>query len=176
MKKTAIKYYLFSVVILLIFYYMFLFLSYDDFSWSEIFSYEANSVYIFYSENMRGHLFAGFLGLGGFLLSLKTFIIVNMKENLYDNETYIEKWKQSQKYSSKTLFAPLKELSDILYYAIFTCIIAAIAQMTLGFVEHDVFALICFYLCISATVLLVKSLIIIKRNLNTWFEFLDVKY
>jgi hypothetical protein len=44
----------------------------------------------FYGENIRGSLFTGFLTLGGFLLSLKTFIIVKMKENVYDDERYID--------------------------------------------------------------------------------------
>ena len=34
----------------------------------------------FYVQNLRSSLFAGFLTLGGFLFSAKTFIVIKMKE------------------------------------------------------------------------------------------------
>jgi len=173
MNKTVQKCFVLSIFILFAFYFLFMFLSYENISVLEITNTKAKFLFSFYAENMRGHLFAGFLGLGGFLLSLKTFIIVNMKENLYEDPTYKDSWKKNKKYNEKTLYEPLKELSDILYFAIFSCIIASISQMTLGFIKHDIFALVCIYLCILSTVLLIKSLIIIKENLDTWFEYLD---
>ncbi|MBT0959869.1 hypothetical protein [Denitromonas iodatirespirans] len=62
----------------------------------------------YYVENIRGHLFAGFLALGGFLLSLKTFIVVTMKENVYDDEKYIQNWEAQRKLD------PQMSLSEIL--------------------------------------------------------------
>ena len=172
MKSEVIQCYIWSIVILIVLYLTFVhFNKIDIFS---IFNSTSVNIYDFYSQNMRGHLFAGFLALGGFLLSLKTFIIVNMKENLFSSEKYIERWEKSVKTNPDLkLYAPLSELSHILYYAIFSCLVAAILQMTLGFFKQDIASLICIYLCISSTVLLMKSLVIIKRNLDTWFEYLD---
>ena len=42
-------------------------------------------IYDFYASNLRGSFFTGFLALGGFLMSAKTFIIVNMKKEVYDS-------------------------------------------------------------------------------------------
>jgi hypothetical protein len=145
-----------------------------DFDLSYLYSLSSKYFYEFYSKNMRGHLFAGFLALGGFLLSLKTFIIVNMKENLFSSEDYIKRWEKAVKtYPELKLHAPLEQLSHILYYAIFTCLLAAISQMTIGFITHDYSALICIYLCLVSSFLLIKSLYIIKNNLDTWFEYLE---
>lgn len=42
----------------------------------------------FYQDKMRGSLFAGFLTLGSFLLSLKTGIVIKIKEQLFDQPEY----------------------------------------------------------------------------------------
>lgn len=146
---------------------------YQSIDLSNLFSLNKTKLFDFYSQNLRGHLFSAFLGLGGFLLSLKTFIIVNMKDKLFDSKKYIERWNKSNKESS--LLTPLKELSDILYFAILMSIITAISQMTLGFIKIDISAFICIYLALVSTFLLIDSLGIIKRNLNTMFEYDDKK-
>ncbi|QSX37620.1 hypothetical protein [Shewanella sedimentimangrovi] len=128
----------------------------------------------FYSENIRGHIFAGFLALGGFLLSLKTFIVVNMKENLYDNPKYQDLWRRKNKIDPNLLlYAPLKELSDILFYAISASIFSAITQMTIGLYETWYAALFSIFTCIVATLLLLESLRLIKNNLDSWFEHIE---
>lgn len=128
----------------------------------------------FYSTNIRGHLFAGFLALGGFLLSLKTFIVVNMKENVYDNESYVKNWRRQNKLnSSLKLYGPLKELSDLLYYAIIGSIFSAVLQMTIGLYEHWVTALVCSWSAIFSLLLIIDCLKIIKRNLDTWFDAIN---
>src|SRR5690554_6276239 len=80
----------------------------------------------FYAENIRGNLFAGFLAMGGFLLSLKTFIVITMKDNIYDTEEYRDRVKNQNRGQDPTkgqIYKHLKELSDILVYAIFACIL-----------------------------------------------------
>ena len=130
---------------------------------------------VFYSDNIRGHVFAGFLALGGFLMSLKTFIIVTMKENLYENERYRAKWEDAKRNDPKTpsLYYPLRQLSDLLYYSIFSSIVAAALQMTIGLINHWVAAAICIYSAIIALLFLIDALLIIKKNLNIWFEYLE---
>lgn len=128
----------------------------------------------YYADNIRGHLFAGFLALGGFLLSLKTFIVVTMKENVYDDKKYIKNWEaQSKLNPTLKLYAPLKQLSNFLYYAIFASMLSAILQMSLGLFEHWIASAIAIWSAIYATLLLAWCLILIKRNLDTWFTYLD---
>jgi hypothetical protein len=128
----------------------------------------------YYADNIRGHLFAGFLALGGFLLSLKTFIVVTMKENVYDDKKYIENWEKQNKLDpTLRLYAPLKQLSDFLYYAILASMFSAILQMSLGLFEHWIASAIAIWSAIYATLLLTWCLILIKRNIDTWFTYLD---
>jgi len=127
----------------------------------------------FYAVNLRGHLFAAFLALGGFLLSLKTFIVVTMKENVYDNIDYKEDFEEKLKLNPELKrYGPLQELSDYLYYAILASIISALLQMTLGLYPYWVPALIAISSAVFAMVLLISCLVLIKRNSDVWFEHL----
>jgi len=71
------------------------------------------------------------------------------------------------------LYAPLKELSDLLYYAILAAILSAVLQMSLGLYSHWIASIICVWSALYAVILLVSSLILIKQNLDTWFSYLE---
>jgi len=130
----------------------------------------------FYAKNLRGHLFAAFLALGGFLLSLKTFIVVTMKENVYDTDKYKKNFEDKVKINPDLkLYKPLQELSDFLFYAILASIVSALLQMTLGLYPHWIPALIAITSSVFAMVLLLNCLFLIKRNLDSWFDSLHRK-
>lgn len=139
------------------------------------FNLDPDKIVKFYQVNIRGSLFAGFLTLGGFLLSLKTFIIVKLKENVYDHDEYEKRFKQQSKLNSKLVFyAPLKNLSNFLFWTVVSCIGAAITQLTLGLFNSFYTALIAIFTAIFAVCVLMYSLYLIKLCLNDWFEFLDI--
>lgn len=176
MNKRIIAYAFISLVIVFSGYITFAFYLCEPKSLNGLCCKETSLFSKYYADNIRGHIFAGFLAMGGFLLSLKTFIVVNIKQSLYDNEEYQKKWRASKKRNpngSKTLYAPLKELSDLLYFAIAACLFSAIVQMTLGLYENLWAALICIYTCVLASTLLFESLRVIKNNLDSWFEHID---
>ncbi|RRV32165.1 hypothetical protein EGJ86_18405 [Pseudomonas sp. o96-267] len=174
MKKTALWLLLFALLIAAAGYIVSLLIFCDPLTTKSLTCHPLKSFPEYYADNIRGHLFAGFLALGGFLLSLKTFIIVTMKENVYDNPKYIEKWQSANKENpSLKLYLPLKQLSDFLYYAIIASISTAVFQLTIGLYEHWITALISTASSIYATLLLSWCLLLIKRNLDTWFEYLD---
>lgn len=163
-----------SALLVLAGYAVTLFISCDFWLSHALYCVEIQKFSKYYADNIRGHLFAGFLALGGFLLSLKTFIVVTMKENVYDDKKYIENWKEKKKFDPNLkLYAPLKQLSDFLYYAIFASILSAIMQMSLGLFEHWFASAIAVWSSIYATLLLAWCLFLIKRNLDTWFTYLD---
>lgn len=136
-----------------------------------------SDVHEFYAKNMRASLFAGFLTLGGFLLSLKTFVVVKMKEGLYDNKTYRGRFKeQLQSRSKASLYDPLRNLSHLLYYSILSCISTSLLQMTLGLLASWWTASIGIAAAAFSISLLIFSLIQIKGNLDTWFECLDDEF
>lgn len=131
----------------------------------------------FFNSNIRASLFAGFLSLGGFLLSLKTFIIVNMKKDVFDTEKYKTTWEnQSRLDRSGKLgkrYDPLRELSNVLFAAIVTAIGTAVLQITIGLRESFWTTFACLWAATFATMLLLTCLWLIKSNLNTMFAHLD---
>ncbi|MCO6353501.1 hypothetical protein GBO14_01830 [Pseudoalteromonas shioyasakiensis] len=140
--------------------------------WLEL---DPNKVVKFYQVNIRGSLFAGLLTLGGFLLSLKTFIIVKLKENVYDHDEYEKRFKEQSKLKNGLVFyAPLKNLSDFLFWTVASCISAAITQLTFGLFNCYYTTLFALLTALFALSVLVYSLHLIKQCLNDWFEFLDL--
>src|SRR5690606_16174000 len=99
--------------------------------------------------------------------------IVIMKENIYDSEEYFKKVENINKGEAPTknqLYKNLKELSDILVYAIFFCILTAILQLTLGLIPIKLSIIVNAYLPTLSATLLLYCLLLIKNNLNYLFE------
>lgn len=142
---------------------------------SALFCCSPDTLSKYYAENIRGHIFAGFLALGGFLLSLKTFIVVTMKDKVYDTDGYDQIWKDAYKLDSSIgkKYKPLSELSDLLYYAIAFSIAAAVAQMTVGLIENILATAFSLFLAAVATTLLIMSMLALKRNLEKLFEIIE---
>jgi hypothetical protein len=133
----------------------------------------------FYGKNLRGSLFTGFLTLGGFLLSLKTFIVVNMKKEVFDTDDYKLEWEEQKKLDTSNKmgprFEPLRYLSLILFLAIVSCVTTAVLQLTLGLAETLWAAIVCLWAAVVSVILLLRSLWLIRVNLNRMFDFLDAK-
>jgi hypothetical protein len=132
---------------------------------------------VFYGKNLRGSLFAGFLTLGGFLLSLKTFIVINMKKEVFDTVQYQNEWKEQKKLDSSNdlglMYSPLRELSSILFASILSCVVTAVLQLTLGLTETLIAAIICLWSALVSLLLLTWSLWLIRTNLTRMFDYLD---
>lgn len=128
----------------------------------------------FFSQNIRASLFAGFLSLGGFLLSLKTFIIINMKRDVFESAKYQEAWELQKGIGSiGRKFDPLRELSAVLFAAILTAIVTAVLQITIGLFQTLASSVLCLWAATFSTTLLVKSLFLIRSNLRCMFDHLD---
>jgi hypothetical protein len=128
----------------------------------------------FFDKNLRASLFAGFLTMGGFLLSLKTGIVIKIKESVYDNDIYLQKVKDRAEIdSSITRYGPLKRLSRVLSVSVFFCLIASISQFTLGLASTWWSTAICLAVATFAMGLLIASFVLIQMNLSQWFEFLE---
>lgn len=134
-------------------------------------------IYEFYSTNLRGSLFTGFLALGGFLMSAKTFIIVNMKKEVYESKSYEENWLDGLKLngadSYTPLYFPLRRLSNIIFYTISSCFIASVSQLTIGLLSFVPAVMVCLFTVVVAVCFLMLSLYLIKKNLATMFDYLD---
>ena len=126
----------------------------------------------FHRNTLRAPFFTAFLTLAGFLLSLKTFIVVKMKELVYDDAGYIESAVRLDIERGRTLehYGPLRRLSGLLFAAILACFAAAILQFTVGLLKARYSAVLCVCAPSLALYLLVYSLIETRANLRSMFE------
>jgi hypothetical protein len=129
----------------------------------------------FYAASLRGYLFTGFLTMGGFLLSLKTFIVVSMKKEVFDSNEYFERWRQRFSIDSRigSLYQPLNELSTWLHYAILSCVLTSASQFTIGLFENLAASIFCMWAAAFSICLLLICLWRIRGNLHFMFEHLE---
>lgn len=133
-----------------------------------------SSLFGFFAANLRGSFFSGFLTVGGFLFSLKTFIVVKMKEELYEHELYKRRLEKRRELNPKlTSFGPLRRLSRFLFVSVIASFVTAILQVSVGLWPHWIAALICMGAATFTLSMLVVSLVQIKGNLDEWFELLE---
>ena len=129
-----------------------------------------------YSEQLRIPLFSGLFSLAAFLFTMKTFIIVKMKEGLYDSDEYQELIQKKRARKEKhTFYGGLIRLAKLLTAAVFASVIAAVSQITLGFIEKPWPVVISLFLAVLAIVLLVVAIMLSSSNLHEWFEQLEKK-
>jgi hypothetical protein len=132
-------------------------------------------LYKFYSENLRTALFSGFLTIGGFLMSLKTFIIVKLKEDLFDKPAYKKRHKENTLINAKkagTLYEPLKQLSDYLILCVICSLVTAFLQFSIGFWEICYTAALCMSLALVSLTLVIDACWLMKKNLDQLFALL----
>ena len=135
------------------------------------FSKDSHSLVIAYQENLRGNFFTGFITIGSFLLSLKTFIVVKLKEGVYDSESYKELFlKLNKDNASADIYAPLRKISHLLFGTILSSITTAVLHVTFGLIDNWFSILLCIFAVVFSIVLLLVSLVLIKRNIMTWLS------
>ncbi|WP_291933823.1 hypothetical protein [Limnohabitans sp.] len=128
----------------------------------------------FFEKNLRASLFAGFLTMGGFLLSLKTGIVIKIKESVYDSPEYVNLVNQNSAHNeSITRYGPLRRLSRVLSVSVIFCLLTSILQFTLGLVSAWWASAICLAVATFAMGLLIASFVLIQVNLAQWFDFLE---
>ena len=140
-----------------------------------IFLYKKFNINIICSyKEIRSALFTGFLTIGGFLLSLKTFILIKLKEDLYDSPSYKERFEnQKQLKPSLSYFEPLSNLSNFLIYCVLLSLITSLSQYTLGFIQSIYTIAFCIALSSTSFFLVIVVWWEIRANLTIWFELLD---
>ena len=131
-------------------------------------------VLTFFQEKMRQPLFAGFLTASTFLFSLKTFIVVNMKLNVYGTKEYEKDWREKLVLNpSMKRYGPLRNFALLLFLSVLISLTCAVAQFTIGLLDLPMAAFICLALAVWAIVMIFVSLLLLQLNLRSWFRFLD---
>lgn len=129
----------------------------------------------FYAQNIRASLFTGFLTVGSFLLSLKVFIVVKFKENIFDSEVYKNRLKDRRRLNpSLTHYGPVKRLSNLLFFSIISAISASATQLTIGLIPTWQATLFCIFIATFAGSMLICTLWLIREILDEWLSYLEV--
>ena len=99
-----------------------------------------------------------------------------MKSYVYDDEKYIKLYKERLESEGesdeelKRIYVPLRQLSNVIYYAIVVSLLTAVAQVSLGLIDSILTTFICLWLVVFSTLLLFKCLRLIKQNIDQWLE------
>lgn len=129
----------------------------------------------FYQDELRSDFFNGFLSLAGFMLAAKTFIVIQMKQEVYDKPEYQQRYEERKRLtgdSSATKYGPLKNMSNALFWIVTSSVIAAISQVTIGLIPWNIAGIICVTAILFAIISLIYGLILMKQNLDGWFDTL----
>ena len=128
----------------------------------------------FYAEELRGSLFDGCLTFGGFLLAAYTFIVIHMKQAVYDTPQYTKTFEEKREADGRLKkFDPLRRMSRSLFRAVVVTLVAAILQLTLGLVPSSAAAAICLIDALAAVWVVFVSMKLMAENLRSWFAMLD---
>ncbi len=127
---------------------------------------------VIYDNKLRSDFFSGFLSVGAFLLSLKTFIVMTMKTGVYDTEKYKKTWERNRLLDDSVgpVYQGLKELNDCMFNSIFFSLVAAAAQVTIGIVSGALFVFMSLLPCVISIFYLAYCLFLVKRNLDLIIE------
>lgn len=145
----------------------------DALSWIADALPKGDVVVEFYAKNLRGGMFSGFLTLSGFLFSMNTFIVVNMKKELYDRDTYISHIEDTREINEAvTIYGPLERLSQLMLRAVAFSLAAAVSQFTVGLFSAWPAVVICATLAGAALLYMALVLHAIRQNLTKLFQHL----
>lgn len=139
-------------------------------------SYHGAELYDFYSKSMRIPIFTAFFTLGGFLLSLKTFILIKLKEDLYDSPDYQKRHEGKQSLNpEKTIsyYGPLTRLGNFLLYCVLFSLITSVFQFSIGLVDYYIMTAICMATAASTLSMVFIAWWMIRQNLKIWFELME---
>jgi ABC-type multidrug transport system fused ATPase/permease subunit len=131
-------------------------------------------IYELYQSKLQTPLFTGFLTIGGFLLTLKTFVLIRLKEEVYQSPFYRTKLEERRHLNPDlTLYAPLGRLTTLLVFSVLAALLTAVSQMSVGFIPGRLSAAFCISMAVTALALVFQSWFHIRENLNRWFELLE---
>lgn len=134
--------------------------------------HQGKAFYSFYQTSIRGYLFSGFISVGSLLLSLHTFVIVNLKDKLFSTERYISKFRLSrnlddnQTVNESDLLKPLDTLSSFINISVWLSILTAVSQFTVGLVDAGLASVFCIWLAMLTILFLLNSLILIRVHIK----------
>lgn len=143
------------------------------FGLANLFELQPEQMYKLYFSQLRSNFFTGFLTVGSFMLSLKTFIVVKLKESVYDSESYRKTFEeQKHRYTNvqDAYYRPLRNLSRLLFFTITSAVVTAVIHVTFGLFSGIFPFIVCVFSVAFSFVMVLMSLYLIHSNIYDWLE------
>lgn len=105
---------------------------------------------------------------------MKTFIVIKLKENLYDSRFYqaqLSDWRQLNPNLSH--YGPLQRLSTLLFAAVAMSLTTSFCQITIGLIDTTWALAVCFSFAGVTLLLVIFSLIMSRKSLMLWFNAIE---
>jgi len=120
-----------------------------------------------YFSKFQVAMFAGFLTLGSFLLTLKTFVVVQFKTQLFEQEPYRQVFtdsKTQKNYVQGDYYQPLADMAKLLLLAVIASLGTSFTQITIGFIHSNLISAFCMALGIATLLIVGFSWWVVRRN------------
>lgn len=127
-----------------------------------------------YDQKLQLACFTAFLTVGSFLLAMKAFILVRLRDDVYRHASYRKRYlcQNNQKYCEK-YYQGLFDLGHLLVVSVASSFAASAAQVTFGFSSSYGMKLIAPSLCVGVLSLVFIDWLVVYLNLKDWFEFIE---
>lgn len=128
-----------------------------------------------FHETVRGYLFSGFLTLGSFLLTTKTFVITRLQDGLFHTIEYDKKYKEAVRQNGKEKTGErnegLRRLTEFLVWSVFSCMAVSVGQLLLSACRSNLASAIALAACCASLFLVLRSWIYIRSFIHEYLEF-----
>lgn len=128
-----------------------------------------------YSDSLQTALLGGLLAIAGFLLSTKTFILVHMKNEVFDSLDWRDDDLKARRNAGRncSYYRSLEQLANFLELSILASLLASSSHLVTVFIRNPYTVAFALSLSASALLLLGGSWYLISSNLKTWFSALN---
>lgn len=127
-----------------------------------------------FHETVRGFLFSGFLTLGSFLLTTKTFVITRLQDGLFHTNEYDLKHQVAvhQNGTEKTgaRNEGLRRLTEFLVWSVFSCMSVAVVQLILSTCESSITSAVSLSAAAASLFLVLLSWLYIRDFMHQYLE------
>lgn len=127
-----------------------------------------------YDQKLQLAFFSAFLTSGSFLLAMKAFILVRLRDDVYKHDGYRKRYlDQNSNTYRGNYYQGLADLGHLLVASVAAYFLAAIAQITVGFSSIYKIKLIAPCLGGGVLVLVLIDWLVVYLNLRDWFNFIE---
>jgi len=135
---------------------------------------DSNKFITLYNDKLQLVFFTAFLTVGSFLLAMKAFILVRLKDDIYSHGEYKKRYLRQYNNEYKGYYYKgLIELGHLLVVSVAGSFVTSIAQISVGFFSIYWIKMIAPSLVGGMIVLVFIYWLYVYLNLRDWFIFIE---